>query len=65
MDDVTKTIEDSYEASKADRRYKLRVFSLAHFLAAFIQGKLFVQTGNHFPNPSLCKPFRSKRMMVL
>ena len=65
MDDITKTIEDSYEASKADRCYRLRVFSLAHFLAALIQGKLFMQTGNHFPNPGLCKPFRSKRMFVL
>ena len=45
--------------------YRLRVLNVAHFLATLIQSKLFMQTGNHFPNAGLRKPFRSKRMGVL
>ena len=45
--------------------YRLRVLNVVNFPATLIQGKFFVQTGNQFPNTGLCKPFRSKRMVVL
>ena len=35
------------------------------FLAALIHGKLFVQPGDHLPNPSLGKTLRAKRMTLL